>query len=96
MTTNTAGLDDHKMTLVWFIDSGKMRDFEIHAKMKQMADYTNKTKFFNRFNMLIVPAKENKFQILEPMENLPSDKKELENFLETVKHKLKDCLTVYL
>ena len=88
--------EEHKSTLVWFVDCSDMKDWQAHAKMKQLADYTNKSKFFRRFNLMIVPAKENKFQILENDSDFPADPKELENHLESIKNKLKDCLTKYL
>jgi hypothetical protein len=76
-----------------------MHDYQAHAKCKQLAEYTNKTKFFNSFHVMIIPAKESKFQILEDpndidLAKLRKDPKEFENWLASIKHKLKDCLTV--
>ena len=86
-----------KILLVWFVDCTGLKDFQMNAKMKQLSDYSTKTKFFNKFHVLVVPSKENKFQILnETVDVLPTDPKELENFLTTIKHKLKDCLTVFI
>jgi hypothetical protein len=88
-----------KIRLAWFIDTKNMKDYEANAKLKQLNAYIEKTKFFNKFHVMLIPAKENKFTIIETEEDLKlnfDDKKELENWLESIKNKMKDCLTVYI
>jgi hypothetical protein len=87
---------ESKTKLVWFIDCSGMKDYEINAKLKQLMNYTNANRFFSTFQLLIIPAKENKFQILDSDIEINKDPKELENWLESIKNKLKNCLTVYL
>lgn len=87
---------DHKITIAWFIDCSGLQDYQTTAKCKQLIDYTNKAKFFNRFNVMVIPSKENKFQLLEEAIDLPTDRKELENLLESIKNKFKECITVHL
>jgi vesicle coat complex subunit len=88
-----------KIRLAWFIDTKNMKDYEANAKLRQLNDFIDKTKFFNKFHVMVIPAKENKFSIIETEEDINiqfSDKKELENLLSTIKGKFKECLTVYL
>lgn len=94
-------MSDNKTKLIWFVDCSGMQDYQAHAKCKQLATYTSKTKFFNAFHVLIIPSKENKFQILEDQNDLgflemKQDKKEFDNWLATIKNRLRDCITVNL
>jgi hypothetical protein len=83
-----------KTNIAWFIDCSKMKSYEVTAKLKQLNDYIGSSKFFNKYNVLVIPSTENKFQIIDG--ELPKDEKELENILHSIKSKLKDCITKYI
>lgn len=90
----------NKRTILWFIDATGLPGHLLPAKMMQIRDWVQKTQPFGEdANFLIVPARENKFSILETDEEFKgkftSEKQAIE-WLASVKSQLKDCLEVFL
>lgn len=86
-----------KDSIVWFID---FRDYTeqwaISAKLKQLNDWVNGSRpFGNKYNVILVPSKENKFCILKDAEEFKEDfDGDYEKWLCGITNKLTHCLTV--
>ncbi len=90
----------NKRTIIWFIDATGLPGALLSAKMMQIRDWVQKTNpFGDDANFLIVPARDNKFSLLETEEEFKgkftSEKLALE-WLAGVKDKMKDCLEIFI
>lgn len=90
----------NKHTIIWFVDATGLPGSLLSAKMMQIRDWVQKTNPFGEdTNFLIVPARENKFSLLETDEEFKgkfTSEKQAIDWLASVKNKLKDCLEVHL
>ncbi len=90
----------NKRTIIWFVDATGLPGSHLSAKMMQIRDWVQKTNpFGDDANFLIVPARDNKFALLETDEEFKgkftSEKQALE-WLASVKDKMKDCLETFI
>jgi len=84
--------------VVWYIDVSELESWVVAAKIKQLSDWLEHERpFGSRFDVVIIPSKENKVSILKSEEDFREDfQGDLDNWLHKVRDQLEDCLTIHL
>jgi UDP-N-acetyl-D-mannosaminuronate dehydrogenase len=84
-------------SLFWYVDVSKLDYITSSAKLRQISDYTAGMKIENIDNIYVIAADENKFCISETDDNLRplfDNESEYLKWLNDIKSRIKDCVTV--
>lgn len=83
---------------VWFVKTDDLPHYMVNAKIKQIEDWLHRERpFGTKYDVVIVPSDTNKFSILKSDGDFRKDfQGDPDEWLNTVKGKLEDCLTIHL
>lgn len=87
-----------KEQVVWFVKTDDIEPQYVNAKIRQLTDWaTNECPFGSRYDVIIIPSDTNKFSILRTAEEFGEDfQGDPKEWLDRVKNKLENCLTIHL
>jgi hypothetical protein len=84
--------------IAWFINAETDVEWQLAAKIKQLSEWVEQNKPFGEYDVLIIPARENKFCIIDSEEEILSgmSKEDVNKWVHSAKTKIEECITVEL
>lgn len=84
--------------IAWFVNADTDVEWQLAAKLKQISEWIEENKPFGECDVLVIPARENKFCVVNSEEDLLSDmtKEDINKWIYSSKTKVEECITVNL
>lgn len=88
-----------KDRVVWFINTNGLESWAVAAKFKQLSSWISQEQpFGTKYEVVLIPSNEDKFCLLATEEEFKDrfQGDDPNEWLDRVKNKLRDCLTVHI